>query len=153
MGFLQWFRENQEDAASQLALPLGNGNELEPQAQHDYQAITQRKHIRDQYEATIQEKMGSGKLRQDPVLGQATEAMTREIFGCGVSDLYKETGSKPKQRNTLPPVAQNAYMVGESFATDALENSDIQGSKDQRRQQIVGKAADAGNRARKRMPW
>jgi hypothetical protein len=125
MGFLNWFKEQPEETSEASQMDL-LGNSLPVRSRVDG-AI-----VRKEFTKTIKEK-GGGKMTQ----AQATEAMTRELFGCGTNEIYRETGANQSKRETLPYEAQTAYIVGEAVCTDRLKETPIEGSDSQKHAQIV----------------
>ena len=87
---------------------------------------------------------------------RAVVTETNELFGCTVADLYKETGSKPNRRETLPHEVQQAYMVNETLSAYELERMEgtIGGeSQDEVNDQINAVVREQSKQTRQWLPW
>ncbi|HEY9658127.1 MAG TPA: hypothetical protein V6C65_06720, partial [Allocoleopsis sp.] len=73
--------------------------------------------VRKNFSRTVDEKGGTDQTQAD-----ATETMTRNLFGCSTKELYQGTGGRKGRRETLPHDAQTAYIVGEVVATHDLSD-------------------------------
>jgi len=144
MGFLSWFENNpqeEESAGEQLSL-LDNSEALTERRRVDGATVRKR------YVKTIQDKGGSGQT-----YARATEALTQSVMGVGTRELYRQTGAKLKQRDTLPVVAQEALMSAEVLANHDLKQKEVEGDEDERDRQIVESAQKSGQNWRKLLPW
>jgi hypothetical protein len=87
---------------------------------------------------------------------RAVRAETRELFDCGVDELYETTGGRKGDRSTLPKEAQKAYMVSETLSTHRL-NQEVQennhGSQRQKDDRVVETAQDTATHVRRWLPW
>jgi hypothetical protein len=96
----------------------------------------------------IKESGGSSR-----VYPRAVRAETRELFDCGVDELYEQTGGKKGDRSTLPKEAQKAYMVSETLSAHRLRAGDNSGSQKQKDDRIVETVRDTAENVRKWLPW
>jgi hypothetical protein len=141
MGFLNWFQKSETTASEDTQLSLiDNSQPLRGRVDGGT--------VRREFTKTISDKGGSKDTHAD-----ATETMTRSLFGCGTDDLYQGTGGRKGDRTTLPQDAQTAYIVGETAATHELKATPIAGNKQQKHQQIVDTVENATNKTRGIFPW
>lgn len=113
MAFLNWWKSeapNQEETASQLDLTGNSQALISPRKRVDGALVNRR------FNGSIKENGGAGEVYE-----QAAVTQTKELFGCTVNNLYRETGGKKGRRDTLPQPAQEAYMVNESLAANELD--------------------------------
>lgn len=86
----------------------------------------------------------------------AVRAETKELFDCGVDELYEATGGKKGDRSTLPKEAQKAYMVNETLSAHQLNHElgdGNQGSQRQKDKRVVETVQDTATEVRKWLPW
>jgi hypothetical protein len=141
---LQWFTNNpQEESSTGEQLSLLDSSQPLVERQRVDGAV-----VRKRYMQTIQEKGGS-----DRVYPKTTEALTREVLGCGTQELYRRTGAKPNRRDTLPIVAQEALLGAEIVANHDLKQVEITGQPEDRDRQIVTTARESGSKWRSLLPW
>lgn len=141
MGFLNWFGKQEEETSQESQLELfGSSSALRERVDG---AI-----VRKEFSKTVDEKGGT-----DETQAYATEAMTREIFGCSTEDLYKETKARPGRRQTLPQDAQTAYIVGEVAATHKLKGTEIGGNQSQKHERIVDTVEQSAREVKGIFPW
>ncbi|WP_008318662.1 hypothetical protein [Leptolyngbya sp. PCC 6406] len=156
MGFLSWFEQNKDQAALQQSLDLGIDGEL-TQAQHDQQVLAERKQVTRQYTGRIKKVVeDKGEKSKEPAYRMAHAALTEGLFDCTVDDLYNAVGGKRGNRDTLPPIAQNAYLMAETLACEDLDNlseAELKASKAQRRHRVVRGAAQSGRKAKDLSSW
>ena len=148
MGFLNWWKNeaaNQEETASQLDL-IGDSQQLVPQRKRVDGAIVNKR-----FNKSIKDNGGEGRVYEETAVAE-----TQELFDCTVNELYKETGAKKRQRNTLPQAAQEAFMVNESLAANELDRQvgSIGGdTQDEVNDKIVESVRQTSKRTRKWLPW
>jgi len=84
------------------------------------------------------------------------KAETKELFDCGVDELYEATGGRKGDRSTLPKEAQKAYMVSETLSAHRL-NHEVRGnnqnSQRQKDDMVVETVKDTATNVRKWLPW
>lgn len=143
MGFLNWFKDNQEEPEeSQLDL-LGNSQPLTRHERVDGATV------RNDFTKEIKNKGGDEKAHR-----ASTVAMTEELFGCKPNDLYDSTGGRRGDRSTLPKEAQKAYIVGETVATHDLRNTEIAGkTQAEKNAEITDTVRQSSQKTRKLFPW
>jgi hypothetical protein len=143
--FLNWWKNNKEETDSQLNL-FGSSQSLTPHERVDG-AI-----VHKDFQKAIKDSGGS-----KDAYPQAVKAETRELFDCGVDELYEQTGGKKGNRSTLPKEAQKAYIASEIRATyelNDLDRSDCHHSdSDEHDRQIVATVREAAQETRKWLPW
>ncbi|MBP0017992.1 MAG: hypothetical protein J7647_10595 [Cyanobacteria bacterium SBLK] len=104
--------------------------------------------VRNKFEDAIKDKGGT-----DKTYARSTEALTREVMGCGTRELYEQTEAKKGDRSTLPEVAQEALMTGEIVATHDLNEREVSGTQREKNEQIVESVKDSGRKTRRLFPW
>ncbi|NEQ51432.1 MAG: hypothetical protein F6K11_15040 [Leptolyngbya sp. SIO3F4] len=107
--------------------------------------------VNRRFNTSIKENGGAGDVYE-----QAAVAQTKELFGCTVNELYRETGGKKGRRDTLPQPAQEAYMVNESLAANELDRQigTIGGeSQDEVNSRILASVEQTSKQTRKWLPW
>lgn len=142
MGFLNWLAGQPEENSQESQLNLFSDNSTPVRGRVDGATV------RKDFESTIVEKGGNGEA-----IAKSTDKMTRNIFGCGVNDLYKETGGKKGDRRTLPQDAQSAYIVGETAANHKLKATETGGNQQQKNQQIIDTVDESSKEVRGLFPW
>ena len=145
MGFLDFWRQEQETQPSEHQLTLSGDSERLP----DKRGRTDGGKIFKRFTDSI--KANGGDCYND-----AVQEETAELFGCGVRELYKATGGKRRDRSTLPEMVQQAYMANEVLTAVELER--WIGSLPHQEQEAVNEAilnivSDESKKTRNRLPW
>lgn len=143
MSFFTWLASQKPEQPQESQLDLFQQS----------QDLTERKRIdgtigQKKLTKAIKDKGGTGK-----VYPQVNNAITEELFDCGVAELYGHTNSKPGDRGTLPTDAQAAYLIADVKASFDIESADIQGKPHERNQHIINTAAKSAKETRKWLPW
>ncbi|NJL55659.1 hypothetical protein HC928_10995 [bacterium] len=142
MGFLNWFKNQDEENVESSQLNLLSDNSQPVRRRTDGAAV------RNDFTNTIKEKQGSGEA-----IARSTNKMTHNIFGCETEELYEQTGGRKNRRETLPKDAQDAYVVGEVAATHKLKATEIKGNQQQRDEQIVDTVDESSKQVKGLFPW
>jgi hypothetical protein len=125
---------------------LGHSQELAPQRNRVDGAIVFRR-----FTKSIKDNGGDQTAYRESIIAE-----TRELFDCDVDELYKATGGKRNRRDTLPQVAQEAYMVNESLSAHQLERQigTLGGeSQEEVNAQITGIVRHQARQTRQWLPW
>lgn len=105
--------------------------------------------IREDFEQTLKDVGGSRRI-----YGRATETMTNRLFDCTTQELYEQTGSKKRDRSSLPRSAQRAYMAGETAAIEDLQEHGPYGGTDRERDnQIDNQVAESSDKVHGLFRW
>lgn len=144
MGFINWWQNNKEETYSQLSL-LGDSQPLTRHERVDSATVNK------DFAKAIQQAGGSNRAYP-----RAVKAETKELFDCGVDELYEATGGRKGDRSTLPKEAQKAYMVSETLSAHRLNHEvsgNNQNSQRQKDDQVVETVKDTATNVRKWLPW
>lgn len=144
MGFINWWQQNKEETDSQLSL-LGDSQALTRHERVDSATVNK------DFTQAIQEAGGSNRAYP-----RAVRAETKELFDCGVDELYEQTGGRKGDRSTLPKEAQKAYMVSETLSAHRLNHEvrgNNHGSQRQKDDHVVEAVQDTATHVRKWLPW
>ena len=143
MGFANWFKNNaSEETDSQLDW-LGSSQPLPETHRVD------RVDVHHRFKAQIQKSGGSRGLYP-----RVIETETEELFGCDTDTLYNTVGGKPGNRDTLPPIAQDAYIHNEIDCTQQLKRQGRQpGNQRQRDRTIVNTVRERSKKNKRLWEW